>query len=419
MEHNIHKLLNDVKVILQQEKIKKEESRIRGEQFNVFEILGLQTSEVRLHSAFLAELLSPNGSHGLGDKFLKTFVETIVQRFKQNFDIETTSTQVTPEYTIGYISDDYQEGGRIDLYLQDNNSHVIIIENKIYAGDQPCQLLRYHNFAEKNKRLPQDNYILLYLTLNDGNMPSEDSIGHSQFEFFCISYRTHILNWLEKCLELSTRYPLVRETIQQYIINLKNILAIMNNNDMEKYMNVLTSKENISTTIDIIEHSWDIQCRIRAVFIQSIKAICNELELQCDCDDGVRNCSNDNWIRIYDKQYNNVVFRIGVISHSNADGYRMDFIIPFNQKIKDDFNLVFWPDGEAPTTNNPLGWTYLWSESGESGSGRWWRWDDWNTLRDMTNGKMIGFVRNILYRIKELDCFKRISESLDNNPINS
>ena len=194
MEHNIHKLLNDVKVILQQEKIKKEESRIRGEQFNVFEILGLQTSEVRLHSAFLAELLSPNGSHGLGDKFLKTFVETIVQRFKQNFDIETTSTQVTPEYTIGYISDDYQEGGRIDLYLQDNNSHVIIIENKIYAGDQPCQLLRYHNFAEKNKRLPQDNYILLYLTLNDGNMPSEDSIGHSQFEFFCISYiRTYFI----------------------------------------------------------------------------------------------------------------------------------------------------------------------------------------------------------------------------------
>lgn len=45
----------------------------RGEYFNVFEVLGLSTKEVRLHSAFLPELLNPNGSHGLGDKMLRSF----------------------------------------------------------------------------------------------------------------------------------------------------------------------------------------------------------------------------------------------------------------------------------------------------------------------------------------------------------
>ena len=77
MENKLQKLLNDVNAILQQERIKKEESRKRGEQFNIFEVLGLQTSEVRLHSAFLAELLDPNGDHGLNNKYLKVFVEDI------------------------------------------------------------------------------------------------------------------------------------------------------------------------------------------------------------------------------------------------------------------------------------------------------------------------------------------------------
>lgn len=39
-------------------------AKLTGENFNIFQILGLQTSEVRLHSAFLAELLNSKGLHG-------------------------------------------------------------------------------------------------------------------------------------------------------------------------------------------------------------------------------------------------------------------------------------------------------------------------------------------------------------------
>src|SRR5688500_17218697 len=48
---------------------------ITGENFNIFRILKVDSNEVRTHSAFLAELLNPKGSHGQKDVFLKLFIE--------------------------------------------------------------------------------------------------------------------------------------------------------------------------------------------------------------------------------------------------------------------------------------------------------------------------------------------------------
>jgi len=70
--YELTRLLKQVSEILVREKTQQEEKRKRGEKFNIFEILGLKTSEVRLHSAIIAELLNPNGNHGLGDKFFKS-----------------------------------------------------------------------------------------------------------------------------------------------------------------------------------------------------------------------------------------------------------------------------------------------------------------------------------------------------------
>ena len=67
-------LLNAISKIVAKNKVQQEEKRKRGENFNIFSVMGLQTKEVRLHSAFLAELLNPKGNHGLGDKFLVAFL---------------------------------------------------------------------------------------------------------------------------------------------------------------------------------------------------------------------------------------------------------------------------------------------------------------------------------------------------------
>ena len=48
---NIEYLLKQISTIFAIEKTQQEEKRKRGENFNIFNVLGLSTSEVRLHSA--------------------------------------------------------------------------------------------------------------------------------------------------------------------------------------------------------------------------------------------------------------------------------------------------------------------------------------------------------------------------------
>ena len=116
----IKELLNQISKIVVEEKTQQEERRKRGENFNIFNVLGLSSSEVRLHSAFLAELLNPNGDHGLENKFLKAFIEIVIGK-KTNLDFDTKSAKTYVEYNIGAISEDYKEGGRIDILIHDEN----------------------------------------------------------------------------------------------------------------------------------------------------------------------------------------------------------------------------------------------------------------------------------------------------------
>ena len=211
----IESIIKQLQQILIVERNNQEEKWKRGECFNIFQILGVATSEVRLHSAFLAELLNPCASHGMGAKFLSSFLDTVIRRENVLFEFDVDSANVYDEYNVGNITDDYTEGGRIDLLVQDKNKQTIIIENKIYAGDQHCQMFRYNQFAKKDLQLADNQLRLLYLTLN-GDEPSKDSLNDDDFKYFRISYRDDILPWLECCLSIAALKPMVRETIFQY-----------------------------------------------------------------------------------------------------------------------------------------------------------------------------------------------------------
>ena len=45
-----------------------------GASFNVFSILNMEANEVDTHSRMLFELLSSEGSHGMGERFLREFL---------------------------------------------------------------------------------------------------------------------------------------------------------------------------------------------------------------------------------------------------------------------------------------------------------------------------------------------------------
>jgi len=92
----------------------------------------------------------------------------------------------------------------------------VLIENKIYAEDQRCQLVRYRNYDPKAH--------LIYLTL-DGVIASEWSTENEESgdsleaekDYFTASYKETVLTWLEECKRQAEMYPPVREALSQYI----------------------------------------------------------------------------------------------------------------------------------------------------------------------------------------------------------
>lgn len=205
-------------------------NELTGENFNIFRILKLEASEVRMHSAFIAELLNPNGSHGQKDVFLNLFVESFC--FKGAL-IDTATCKVEIEKHVGFLTNDLSQGGRMDIVVTDKNNHQIIIENKIYASDQFNQLYRYY------KHSPDAD--LIYLTL-DGKEPEDSSKNGLEINthYKCCSYCTDIFNWLERCRKEVATHPIIRESITQYL----NLIKYLTNQTLND-----TMKEELSTII--------------------------------------------------------------------------------------------------------------------------------------------------------------------------
>lgn len=286
MENNIESLLTEVAKIAQSKKEREKAALIRGEKFNIFELLGLQTDETRLHSNLLAELLNPKGNHGLGDEPLKLFLRDICKNQLPNFD--KAHATIEKEHFISNIAADYNSGGRVDILIQDtaDNKHknAIIIENKIYAGDQYKQLYRYRNFAKDR----YENFIILYLNLL-GNPASQDSEGSHEIDkvssgedYIPISYKYDIIPWLKQCRTLAIDKPYVREILGLYINTLKSLTENdMNNtekNELLKYMDdhIEASAEIISVRNDFCSYL------VREHLIPKLLEWANKYDLKCD-----------------------------------------------------------------------------------------------------------------------------------------
>lgn len=232
----IEQLLGETQRILaHQRKIEE----LKGEKFNVFSILKMESKENGTHSAFLCELLNPKGSHLKGAIFLKLFIDVIKNSF-QNLDtnqdvnilINPETSEAKVEHSIGQINENDKTGGRIDIYIWDKNEYRISIENKIYAGDQNVQIERYCNYKKKKN-------MVFYLTL-EGKEPTEISKGKlkANTDFFIISYKVHIQEWLEKCMKEVYDSPILRETIKQYLILIKKLTQTMNEIEKEGLLDV-------------------------------------------------------------------------------------------------------------------------------------------------------------------------------------
>ena len=312
--------------------VRKEEKE--GENFNVFSALNICSDEMHLHSRLLATLFNPKSNHGLGNEFLRQFLVTAI---KVDDNYITHCNESIAERYVGEVTE--TTGGRIDIILEDGK-HGIIIENKIYACDQPNQLLRYHNYGVK--QFGENNFKLVYLTLY-GSEPSSDSLGGGHFEFIKLSYAQDILGLLDR---LMTTYPQkpIHRTIKDYITIIKQLTY----QDMDtKYSQSIINEaiDNIDATSELLMLEKQIGDKLRQEHI--IKPLIGIGFKQRQDDNGALwkslNSKKNHFIVIKtDKAYWKEVW-IAVASE--------DKTIPLQPKL-DCFT-------HEPTQNYPYGWSWI------------------------------------------------------------
>jgi len=218
---------------LKYEKLKKEHH------FNIFSILRSKRDEVNVHSNFIHELLNPLGSHGKEKEFLNKFLEVLEIK---GFDC--TEVQL------------HKEQDKIDILIH-NRTQAIIIENKIWAGDQDKQLERYY---QKIQKRGFSEVWIIYLTLR-GNPPSDKSTGDLPEEvienrLLTVSYSFHISKWMDECIATCARQPIIRETLVQYNNLIEDLTGKSMSGEQRKEVIDLLSKNDNILKAQVIAENW-------------------------------------------------------------------------------------------------------------------------------------------------------------------
>ncbi|MDE0272011.1 MAG: PD-(D/E)XK nuclease family protein [Gammaproteobacteria bacterium] len=190
----------------------------RPKPFNVFAVLRSASDEVNLHSRFLHALLDHVDPLSGERENLDEFVRGVVQA--KDFAVKGAHVE--------------RESNHIDLLIA-NKPEAIVIENKIWAGDQERQLQRYR-YSLIHEGYDKESIRLLYLT-PFGHEPSKQSVGDIPVkQIQLVSYRDDLPNWLIGCQRRAFSDPGLRESIAQY----RRLILQMTNNDYEaEHMNEL------------------------------------------------------------------------------------------------------------------------------------------------------------------------------------
>lgn len=295
---------------------KQKKQKLRGlNDFNILTTVLNYHDEVRLHSRMIGSLLNPCAKHYQGTLFLEIFLEKL-NLAKWGLDLSNTTVHI-----------EYHD---IDLYITDGSKHLIV-ENKIWAGDQPCQIMKYINIIveesndsllEENKKIYKDktgneskilNENLLrvvYLTPIEKDVPTEhkEDDGYIFFSgentrlddcskqpntkllvpyglkrysarYHKIAYKDEIISWLNASKAEVRNISNLSESIEQYINVVKmvngnykgNVVTIkeelLKKDDNDNFMN----KNELMTALELDKEMKEIKGKILLDFFVSVK----------------------------------------------------------------------------------------------------------------------------------------------------
>ena len=164
-----------------------------GQRFNLFALFHAAGSETKV-CRVIRELLDPRGSHGQGSMYLELFFQKVLDQHMPSGEIS-----IRQEFRIKDDDRTGKEDRRIDLVIQAKDC-FIAIEVKIYAGEQPGQCYDY--FREVQRHAGRLYYLTLYgaepskYSLTSGEQGNKTELAN----IHAISFKGHILNWLQACL---------------------------------------------------------------------------------------------------------------------------------------------------------------------------------------------------------------------------
>ena len=230
--------------------------------YNIFTLFHGFSDEVNLHSNFIASLLDPNGDHYKNDLFLKLFLETCGI---DDLSIDTSRATVFKEFK------------HIDIYISDSKKHIIL-ENKVYAKDQPTQIARYIDTIQKEGAKDED-ICVLYLH-PDGKLPDNQSFGdyhtrllgeNPSIKFKVISYGKEILEWIDKCKNEVSNITDLNVFLSQY----KDVIEMIYDrykriDEMETAKFVEIFKENYTAVSEIANNYQEMRKKIIDEFFEKL-----------------------------------------------------------------------------------------------------------------------------------------------------
>ena len=235
--------------------------------YNIFTLFHDFSDEVNLHSNFIASLLDPNGDHYKSDLFLKLFLETCGI---DDFSIDTSRATVFKEFK------------HIDIYISDGKKHIIL-ENKVYAKDQPTQIARYikaiQNKGAEERDVEDEDICVLYLH-PDGKLPDNQSFGdyharllgeNPSIKFKVISYDNEILSWIDRCKNEVSNITDLNVFLSQY----KDVIEMIYDrykriDEMETAKFVEIFKENYTAVSEIANNYQEMRKKIIDEFFEKL-----------------------------------------------------------------------------------------------------------------------------------------------------
>jgi len=239
-----------------------------AEDFNIFTALGIVDAEIK-HSNFLAWMMDPSESHGLGDYFLASFLKKTASKASafglkspSVFDIDSwyfDSTEILREWR------------HIDILIRsDEHKFVCVIENKIRSGEHGKQLRNYKETAQNE--FPDYDKLFIYLTI-DGEIPSDD-------DYMPLSYG-EILPLIDHMIE--SKRDKIGSEILTFIFHYREMLRryIMEDSEVQEICRRIYKSHKRALDL-IFEYKPDKQ---REIFEYLVETIEKDPDLILDKDD--------------------------------------------------------------------------------------------------------------------------------------